>query len=282
MQTLNLLLEKYSLQHKQEELVKVAASSIGMKKEFVKEQEILIGSSKFGGLPDLPSHFSFPKLQERYLSFLGQVNLEEVTFYDKNNELPKTGILYFFYDVIEQPWGMEKEEKDGFKVLYFEGNSNGLKRTSYPEKTEDYSPLPVFKIEFKDIWTFPEDPKGIELDDNERERYFEFRDSNMQMVAGSENDEISSDSMHYMLGEPFNVQNDVFEEIIYYANEEKLDWDSKEIMDKSDEMVLLFQMDSDDDLEVMWGDCGMLYFCINKKDLAEKRFDRTKFTLQCS
>ena len=61
----------------------------------------------------------------------------------------------------------------------------------------------------------------------------------------------------------------------------QINWDSTEIDAKSKELVLLFQMDSDDELEVMWGDAGMLYFCIEKQDLFHKRFNKVKFTLQC-
>ena len=55
----------------------------------------------------------------------------------------------------------------------------------------------------------------------------------------------------------------------------------EEIKLKSRELALLFQMDSDDDLNVMWGDSGIIYFCIDKKDLENKAFSNTKFTLQC-
>ena len=104
----------------------------------------------------------------------------------------------------------------------------------------------------------------------------------MQQVGKVEREgELSAHPMHYMFGVPFNIQNNVFEDVIYYDNEEKIGWDSKEIKQKRNDMVLLFQMDSDDDLDVMWGDAGMLYFCIDKIDLQNERFDQTKFTLQC-
>lgn len=31
-----------------------------------------------------------------------------------------------------------------------------------------------------------------------------------------------------------------------------------------------------------WGDAGALYWLIRPKDLAERRFDRARFTWQCS
>ena len=280
MQNIEKIFKKYSLLHKKQEILKVAASSIGIKKEAMDEKDIPIGSSKFGGLPDLPLHFAFPKYHNGYLTFLAQINLQETKPFDKNNLLPDTGILFFFYDVVEQPWGIDEEDKESFKILYFDGDVNELKRTSYPEITEDYFPLASFKITFTEFLSLPEDSLELEFNDKELENFYEFRSEFMQSTEEDEG-EASSNPMHYMLGEPYNVQNNVFEELIYYENEGRINWDSTEIDAKSKELVLLFQMDSDDELEVMWGDAGMLYFCIEKQDLFHKRFNKVKFTLQC-
>ena len=47
--------------------------------------------------------------------------------------------------------------------------------------------------------------------------------------------------------------------------------------------VLLFQMGTveDEDFELMWGDCGCIYFWIKKQDLAAGNFDRVWLILQC-
>lgn len=282
MQVIDQLLKEYNLIHKKEDLMKIAALSIGIVKELTNEVDIPIGQSKFGGLPDLPSHFSFPTYHNGYLSFLAQLNLLEAKLFDGENLLPNTGILYFFYDVVNQPWGFDKDDNGCFKVFYFDGDVKELTRTAYPEETEDYFPLPVYKATFDKFISFPSEISGIELDEEELDRYFEFRDSIMQRKESVENDEgLPAYPMHYMFGEPFTIQNNVFEDVIYYDNKEKIDWDSKEIKQKRNEMVLLFQMDSDDELGVMWGDVGILYFCIDKHDLHDKQFDQTKFTLQC-
>ena len=36
-----------------------------------------------------------------------------------------------------------------------------------------------------------------------------------------------------------------------------------------------------DGFELMFGDCGRVYFCIRKEDLAARRFDRVWLILQC-
>ena len=48
------------------------------------------------------------------------------------------------------------------------------------------------------------------------------------------------------------------------------------------EWRLLLQFDSDDDLGIMWGDCGMIYFWIRESDIQAKLFNESWTILQCS
>lgn len=50
-----------------------------------------------------------------------------------------------------------------------------------------------------------------------------------------------------------------------------------------DRWMLLFQLDTVEqgDFELMFGDCGHIYFYITKEDLAARRFDRIWLVLQC-
>ncbi len=48
-----------------------------------------------------------------------------------------------------------------------------------------------------------------------------------------------------------------------------------------DDWIMLFQLDSDDETKMMWGDVGMLYFWIKKKDLESLNFDNCWMILQC-
>ena len=285
MHKFNTILEKYNLLHKKQDLVKIASSSIGILREKTDDEDIQIGGSKFGGLPDLPANVPFPNYQSGNLSFLAQLNLKDLTFLDTEDSLPKTGMLYFFYDVVNQPWGLEKEDKDSYKVLYFDGDLKELSRTSYPKFTEDYFPLPSHKVGFTKMLTFSEEPAALDLNDSELDDYFLFREEIMQprgtdyIIQGL--DEDLAVPKHYLLGEPFNIQNNVFDDVIHYWNYEKTDMNSTKMEIKSEKMILLFQMDSDEELDVMWGDVGMLYFCINETDLIKRQFDQVKFILQC-
>ncbi|WP_169816516.1 DUF1963 domain-containing protein [Deinococcus marmoris] len=48
-----------------------------------------------------------------------------------------------------------------------------------------------------------------------------------------------------------------------------------------DPRVLLFQLDSDDDLEVMWGAVGIANFFIPLEDLARADFRRVAYNWDC-
>lgn len=83
--------------------------------------KLKLGSSKFGGTPDLPESVKWPK--NGY--FIAQINLRDPTF--KNSFLGQKyglshpGILYFF-NINDQP-----------SVIYSEVDESQLKRTTYPE-----------------------------------------------------------------------------------------------------------------------------------------------------
>ena len=49
------------------------------------------------------------------------------------------------------------------------------------------------------------------------------------------------------------------------------------------EWKLLFQLDTveNGDFELMFGDCGRIYFYIRREDLAQRRFDRVWLIQQC-
>lgn len=262
MQQIVQLLQDHNLSHKKSAITADFKNSIKLIKIKTDETDIPLGSSKIGGSPDLPAGWEFPRYGDDYLTFMLQVNLSEAKSYDKDNMLPEHGILYLFYEALEQPWGFDGDE-GCFKVLYYDGDLGGLERKKSPSSRVEFVAFPAFQLSFETIVTLPESPENLDFaDEEEEENYFNFR----QELVQPEDEDGKVMPAHYMLGEPMSIQNDVFEELF----------------EDGKDPVLLFQIDSDEeDMEVMWGDSGMLYFCMEKEDLMEKRFDRVRFTLQC-
>ena len=51
---------------------------------------------------------------------------------------------------------------------------------------------------------------------------------------------------------------------------------------QDDPRILLFQLDSDDDLGLMWGDMGVAHFFIHPDDLARCDFSNVAYNWDCS
>ena len=74
-------------------------SSIRLKTKYI-DEKLPIGASKLFGTPDIYEGFIWPTIEvdgEEYdLSFVGQINLKDVTKYDKEGLLPKKGCYISF------------------------------------------------------------------------------------------------------------------------------------------------------------------------------------------
>ena len=272
-------------------------NEITLSTEFNNNSEI-VDKSKIGGRPYLPKDFIWPYYQELPLSFLAQINLEEVSSLDKDKLLPNSGILYFFYELETQEWGYSPQDKGCAKVFYFEDISN-FELINFPEDMEDYYKIPEFKVNFKSNISLPsyEDFDNLNEDEKILEKYKTYE--NFKDFEDKLFDEYSEICDEYMkslknytklLGYPDIIQNSMEEECaavtrginmggIGYLHLKKY---HDEIKKASKDWVLLFQMDTveSDDYELMFGDSGHIYFWIKKDDLANKNFDNVWLILQ--
>src|SRR5207253_2278532 len=99
----------------------------------VDEATIEIGNSKIGGRPDLPQDLGwFKDSNGNSLSFLAQINFAETKAFDAANELPATGIIYFFYSVQQEYLGFDNNDKDKIKVFFYDEDKSLLKRVEVP------------------------------------------------------------------------------------------------------------------------------------------------------
>ena len=180
----------------------------------------IIDKSKIGGKPYLPKDFIWPYYNGLPLSFLAQINLEEVSSLDKDKLLPDKGILYFFYELETQEWGYSPQNKGCAKVFYFENISN-FELINFPEDMEDYYKIPEFKVNFKSNISLPsyEDFDNLNEEEKILEKYK--TDENFEEFEDKLFDEYSEIYDEYMeslenytklLGYPDIIQNSMEEE----------------------------------------------------------------------
>lgn len=261
------------------------------------EDSEILNKSKIGGRPYLPKDFVWPYYQQLPLSFLAQINLEEVKSLNKDNLLPDKGMLYFFYELETQEWGYSPQDKGCAKVFYFEDTSN-FELIDFPEDMEDYYKIPEFKVNFKSNISLPsyEDFDNLNEDEKILEKYKTYENfKDFEDKLFYEYSEICDEYMksikNYtkLLGYPDVIQDSMEEECaavtrgfnmggIGYPKKYK-----EEIKKASKDWILLFQMDTieSDDYELMFGDCGHIYFWVKKEDLKSKNFDNVWLILQC-
>jgi uncharacterized protein YwqG len=262
------------------------------------EDNIAIGHTKIGGRPDLPAEiawvtetnivektekifliFNSKKKQAitKPLSFIAQVNLSETAIFDKENLLPKSGLLYFFYSAEQEAWGFDYEDKNKFKVIYWDGDFSRLKRTEFPSSLPEYGRYNPCSVDIKSELSFPSYGHKV---------YKDFTDEE----DGKFWDEVYNDeNINKLLGYSDNIQNEMELECelvtngLYCGDSTGYnDPRAKALKPNAINWRLLLQIDSNDENEMMWGDCGRLYFWIKKDDLLNKDFDKSWFSLQCS
>ena len=258
------------------------------------QEKLPVGASKFYGTPDLPADFDWPYYKgtdfegvtkNRPLAFLAQINLGEAAQYDRTGLLPKTGVLSFFYETVSMEWGFELKS-EGYARVYYFPETEGLVPTQIPEETKEWS-VGEQALTFADavslLSSFAYSRRsGKEVD---WDTYNELRAEFGYDAAAHE------DNPMKMLGYADEIQGEMEPECELYSrgidgdmHEELSEEAYAELMKTSvDRWVLLLQMGTvaDEDTELMYGDCGLIYFWIRKEDLAARNFDHVRLILQC-
>jgi len=112
----------------------------------VDEDELPVGTSKIGGRPDLPPDIAWPEHEGRPLGFLAQFNLTEVAPYNVEYTLPSSGMLYFFYDLQSEPYGITPEQRTAWRVLTIGCESSHPQRMCFPHDLPDKCALRSYTV----------------------------------------------------------------------------------------------------------------------------------------
>ncbi len=274
------LFDLYDLKEFKDTLMEQALPSLLLRLSTAETGEPAIGSSKTGGLPDLAEGSYWPTTSNKIpLAFLCQINLAEIAGTRVASSLGSSGLLSFFYEANEQPWGFEPGTSDKWKVI-FTGDNKTLVRLKAPVDLPDGCLFNCLMIGFNERLTFPsyENPfPGMTWPEN-----------------GDYHD--MQDAWHgnhwpdHLLGHPNLLQNDwrlqcaLASQGVHCGDNEAfdaLDQATKDaFLEQSKEWRLLLQLDSFSDSGMEWGLGGLIYFCISEQALKTKDFDKVWVILQ--
>lgn len=218
--------------------------------------ETTIYESKFGGIPYMPTGFEYPTNDKgEHLRFIAQINFAEVP---PMEPYPEKGILQFFI-ASDDMFGLDVE--NGHKVIYHENivqEEFTLKDFSFAKFGEydwfifdsDLEANLKFNLKSEAI-----SPFDFEFDtilgekittDIKWDVYYDFSKGDGQKLGGY----------------PFFTQEDP-----RYQN--------------CEDYILLFQLDSDDSLDICWGDSGVGNFFIRESDLKSLDFSNVLYNWDC-
>lgn len=247
-----------------------------------------IFDSKFGGVPYWDLNKDYPTDNEsNKLILLAQLNFDNE---DVIEPLPQKGMLQFFIGA-DDVFGLDFDNptiQNTFRVIYHEN-------VNYNVTTEEIKSLNIPVSTDEDMEFYTPVLKEVAVTIEKSESFLSICDYRMEEVTGevikekfgldyqnecdSLYDFLSDDDLEKLneaidplgcriLGYPFFTQNDPRE-----YNEDFRKYDT-----------LLFQMDSiteDSEDYVIWGDCGVGNFFINKEDLKNLNFSDVLYNWDC-
>lgn len=283
------IVEKYAVEPYKSALMKEIQPSIRLKT--TGEPCTETGQTKLGGCPDLPRTIGWPtsNYDGRHLSFLGQVNLGSVRKFDEPGLLPPRGILYFFFN---------PDSGDDGKVI-FSREETALERTSPPDDLQEEKKsfwkrlltgknkkrmLKESRVEISTEYDLPSaDSLRLEKIHQETRTVVKpahaFKEGIFEDMYDEGESETSSN--HHLTGHYKGIQNEFHELNCLGSGFSETGQLTMEDINAALQWKLLFQFDSDNNLEFSFADWGRIYFFIHEDDLKKQNFDNVKISADC-
>jgi len=236
------------------------------------EAEAKLHSSKFGGYPYLPIGAEHPlDLYGNPMLLLAQINYEEMPRLD---DMPAKGMLQFFITATSDKddiYGADFDEptnQENFRVVYHkEVVTDELKLVtnfSYLEKMNyDYSLFPVpeerllkFELDYEPVST---------------------ADYRFEYLFDEESDLTDDDDLIDKYVDELDVDGHKVGGYAYFTQDDPRGHNDEL---KEYEMLLL-QIDTDGEAEIMFGDSGIANFFIKREDLKNLNFTNVMYTWDC-
>lgn len=229
-------------------------------------KDLPLWASKVGGKPYLPKNFKYPTDNKgNPLSLLAQFNMADLP---NNDSLPKTGMLSFFISGFDGVMGLSE---GGFWVAYFHEVL-----TNERDLWQDFNQ--IHQKMTQELWLPFNPPDEFALTFELSHKEISYHDRQIHLLFGGQSlydvlDDKAWDWVkrnayfngggHHLLGYPAFCQEDPR----YHSN--------------MSDYVLLFQLDSDDKHNILWGDVGVGNFFIHPDNLAKLDFSKVMYYWDC-
>lgn len=243
------------------------------------EAALRIGTSRIGGIPDLPAGMNWPEWQGKPQSFIAQIRLDEVHQYDTNGLLPPHGMLWFFYDASQQTFGDSPADSGGWRVLFMDGDLSKLQRANVPTQLPTGSRFRACSIKFAGEITLTQQPEleipHLNWSETEQKQY-----ETLLSTFLSPDDRAKVHNR--LLGFPDIIQDDMRLQCQLASNgvTDPDDPRTATLTKGAMDWQLLLQIDSDEQAGMRWGNSGMLYYWLKRADLQARHFERAWLVLQ--
>lgn len=222
----------------------------------------------------------------RHLTFVAQLNLADLDGFTLSLSLPHEGLLSFFYDLRNWPPSYDPAAQDAWQVVFSSLGTQLVRHDppapvqGHPSRNDDWSEPYEAQMAFKQVWTLPEQ---IESSNTESAAWTsESYESLLEATRGQSPN-------HQVTGAPTQAQGDMASERqlvssgIYCGRPPSLSAAERTFHEReARQWKLLFQVDSDDALDLLLGDAGLLYWWIREPDALKRRFDLVRGAFQCS
>jgi hypothetical protein len=268
-------------------LIALRRDSIRMHAHALEEEDaagLSVGTSRIGGLPDLPRGMEWPRYEDRPLVFLAQIDLAEAAPLDDEELLPRTGWLWFFYDAFEWKEANDAAWRGGARVLYRDVDRTELAPASPPEHPSlPEKPFPPHTITLANERMLPPlETPFLTLLDPSSAGLHGFGDFLWRTTEWDPERPI-----HRLLGYATPLQGDPY--LQAHAASIGLSFEGwsdegereKAILRGAAGWRLLLQIDSEPDNSLLHQDGGYYYFFIREEALRAGRFEDAWGILQC-
>ena len=244
--------------------------------------------TRFGGTPLLAPGVEWPSSDRGPLSFVGQIDFRELRSHVGDGlALPTDGILSFFYDVEEQPWGYDPAHASGWRLLWAPDSA----RTVDAEPPPGAIPFDEEPLAPSDARSLPF-PGDITLDEwephHEQAPWLRAYQRFVEQFTLSESPRGAVGPYRQQVGgHPQWLAKDgrLTAELAsngVHAGGDPRSWRRSDLgraEDGARSFRLLWQLKPEDD-RFTWVDLGTLYVLIREEDLRARRFDRAWVVFQ--